>query len=261
MTQINKLILYLARPKAITLLMRYGITCLFLTGAGASFAQQKPLALNEAIKLGIANSKSLKLSQAKVNEAVSRYKQTLDQALPKASVSYMYSQAYFLNSGFKLPGTPDSSAFRLPDHATAQIGTASVQEMIYAGGKLRYAKQSTELLTRAAKLDVDKNHDEVVFSIINQYFTLIKIAQSQQILAENTKSVDRQLKQSKRFFEQGLVTKNDVLRLQLERANISIDSTELSANHNIANYNFNILLGLPESTEIVVNPLDKMDEA
>ncbi|MBE7175672.1 MAG: TolC family protein [Mucilaginibacter polytrichastri] len=225
---------------------------------GAVFGQQKQLTMDEAIKLGLENSKTLKLSQARVEEAVSRYKQAADGALPTASASYLFSRAFFLNDGFKLPGTPDSSAFALPKHADAQVGTASIQELIYGGGRLRYAKQSTDLLAKAARLDVDRDREGVVYTIVSQYYTLFKIGQSQKVLAENIKAIDKQLRQSKRFFEQGLVTKNDVLRLELERANASIDSTELQANLSIANFNFDVLLGLPESTELAVAPGDPM---
>lgn len=240
------------RRKAIRLLVSYGIASFFMALPMGVFAQQKTLSLPEAIKLGVENSKRLKLSQAKVNEAVSRYKQAADGALPTASISYMYSRAFFLNNDFKLPGSPDSSAFRLPGHADAQIGTASVQELLYAGGRLKYARQSTDLLTKAARLDVVKDKDEVVYSIVSLYYNLYKISQSKQILAQNVQAIDKQLKQSKRFFEQGLVTKNDVLRLQLERANAAIDSTELSANEKIANYSFVVLLGLPDNTELKI---------
>lgn len=248
MIHLNNFFTKRIRRKAIRLLLNYGISSIFIALPISLFAQQKTLTLQEAVKLGVENSKQLKLSQARVNEAVSRYKQVADQALPTATVSYQASRAFFLNDGFKLPGTADSSAFRLPKHADAQIGTASVQELIFSGGRLKYARQSTDLLTKVARLDVDRNKDEVVYTIINIYYNLYKISQSQEVLAKNIQAIDQQLKQSKRFFEQGLVTKNDVLRLQLERANASIDSTELVTNQKIANYNFDVLLGLPETT-------------
>src|SRR5579859_4239519 len=56
-------------------------------------AQDKTLTLDEAIKLGIQNSKVLKLSQSKIDEAVSQYNQAKDQVLPTGKASFGYDRA------------------------------------------------------------------------------------------------------------------------------------------------------------------------
>ena len=69
-------------------------------------------------------------------------------------------------------------------------------------------------------------------------------------MAQNLSAIAKQLKQAQRFYEQGLVTKNDVLRFQLQQANISLTDMEIENNRKIINYNLDILLGLPENTAI-----------
>ena len=64
------------------------------------------------------------------------------------------------------------------------------------------------------------------------------------------------MKQAQRFFEQGIVTKNDVLRFQLQQANVSLTEMEIENNRKIINYNLDILLGLPENTEIEIQRLN-----
>jgi outer membrane protein TolC len=51
------------------------------------------LTLQEAIDLGIANSKNLKLSQNKIDEAVARLAVVKDNVLPNASASFLYNHA------------------------------------------------------------------------------------------------------------------------------------------------------------------------
>jgi len=58
-----------------------------------SQAQDRTLTLQEAVKLGLDNSKTLKYSQAKIDEAVSQYNQAKDKALPTGSVSLTYDRA------------------------------------------------------------------------------------------------------------------------------------------------------------------------
>jgi outer membrane protein TolC len=216
----------------------------------ASAQEVKPLTLSEAINLGIQNSTTLKLSQARVDEAVSRYNQAKDNILPKASASYAYNHAEIPTTTLQIgPGTP----LHLPKRADAFIGTLSVQEMIFAGNKFKYAKESTDLLARAARLDAERDKDEIVYTIVNAYYNLYKINQTKKVVEQNLEAIDNQLKQAQRFFDQGIVTKNDVLRFQLQRSNSELTGIDLENNRKIVNYNLDVLLGLPENTQIQVN--------
>src|SRR5690554_1018698 len=88
----NKQIESFSFYNTIQLLKRSGITLILLSFFTYAQAQEKILTLNEAIQLGLENSKQLKLSQARVNEAVSQYNQIKDKALPTASTSFAYNQ-------------------------------------------------------------------------------------------------------------------------------------------------------------------------
>ncbi len=247
-TQINKIINL--KFKA---LGRYGLALagFSLLTFTAAFAQDRTLTLDEAIKLGIDNSKTLKLSQSKIDQAVSQYKQAKDRALPTASASFMYTRAQIPANTLAF-GDENIS---LPKSANANLGTVSADELIWGGGKLRLAQQSTDLLVKVSKLDIDKDKEDITIDIISEYYNLYRILQSQGVVVENLKSVDQQIHQSQRFFEQGLVTKNDVLRFQLQRSNIELNGIDLESNRKIVNYNLNVLLGLPEDTKISIAQL------
>jgi outer membrane protein len=211
--------------------------------------QVKKLTLQEAVALGISNSKNLKLSQSKVDESVSRLAIIKDNALPSANASFLYNHAEIPTNSLIIGG---ADPIRLPKRADAFVGTAAVEELIYNGGKLRYAEASTKLLTEVAKLDADKNKEEISYAVINTYYSLFKVLQSKKVVAQNLESIASQLKQSQRFFEQGIVTKNDVLRFQLQQANVSLTDMEIENNRKIINYNLDILLGLEDNTTVEI---------
>jgi len=216
---------------------------------GMLYAQQtKNLSLNEAIQLGIENSKNLKRSQNKIDLAVSRLAMVKDEALPTATTSFLYNHAEIPTNTLVIGG---GDPFQLPKRADAFVGTASVKELIYGGGKLKYAEASTKLLTEVAQLDADKDKEEISYAVINTYYALYKVLQSKKVVAQNLESIESQLKQSQRFFEQGIVTKNDVLRFQLQKANVSLTDLEIENNRKIINYNLDVLIGIDENTEVV----------
>jgi outer membrane protein TolC len=218
-------------------------------------AQDRTLSLDEAVKLGIQNSKVLKLSQAKIDQAVSKYQQAKDEVLPTGSASYAYNRAQIPANHLALGPT----SFNLPTSANAYLGIVSLKETIYSGGKLKYAQQSTDLLTKVSRLDAEKDKDEIAYDVISSFYNLYKVLQSKKVVEQNLKSIDEQIHQSQRFFEQGLVTKNDVLRFQLQRSNVELNGIDLESNRKIINYDLDILLGLPETTQINIDQIRDMD--
>lgn len=217
----------------------------------ALFAQTtKELNIQQAIELGIANSKNLKLSQNKIDEAVAKLETVKDNVLPTANASFIYNHAEIPTSTFSLPG--GGSSIELPKRADAFVGTAAVQELVYGGGKLKYAKESTKLLADVARLDADKNKEEISYAVINTYYALYKVLQSRKVVDQNLESIAAQIKQAQRFFDQGIVTKNDVLRFQLQQANVTLTQMDIENNRKIINYDLDVLLGLPEDTEVKI---------
>jgi outer membrane protein len=220
-----------------------------------ALAQNRTITLEEAIKLGLENSKVLKLSQSKIDQAVSQYEQAKDRSLPTGSASFGYNRAQIpankLNVG--------QESIALPTSANAYLGTLSLNQVIFDGHKLKYARESTNLLTQVARLDAENDKDQIAYNIIDSYYNLYKVLQSKKVVEQNLATVDAQIKQSQRFFEQGLVTKNDVLRFQLQRSNIELNGIDLENNRKIINYNMNILLGLPDNTELNIEQITEAD--
>jgi outer membrane protein len=228
-------------------------------------AQTRTISLDEAVRLGVQNSKQLKLAQNKIDQAVSQLEQAKDERLPSAKVSAGYSHALMLSRNFALPSSDgsDPKSMQFPFDNTLYQATLSINEPIYNGHRYRYARESASLLIQSSKLDAEKDREEIVYNVINAYINFYKIQQNQKIVAQNLEDVDQKLTEIKKFESQGLATRNDVLRFQLQKSNIQLQQIELENNRKVVNYNLDILLGLPENTTVqvqdVVYKLDMND--
>src|SRR5438477_11904770 len=122
--------------------------CTLLLLILSAHAQTKSVSLEEAIRLGVQNSKQLKLAQNKIDQAVSRLDQAKDETLPTAKVSAGYSHALMLQRNFALPSSDgqDAKTMKFPFDNTLYQATMSVNEPIFAGHRYRYARQSADLL-------------------------------------------------------------------------------------------------------------------
>lgn len=228
------------------------VLALSLTIASAN-AQNRTIGLDEAVRLGVQNSKQLKVSQNKIDQAVSQLEQAKDESMPTAKVSAGYSHALMLSRNFALPSSDgQDSKMKFPFDNTLYQATISVNQPIFAGHKFRYARESANLLIQSSKLDADNDKDEIVYNLIGAYINFYKIQQNQKIVAQNLEDVEQKLTEIKKFESQGLATRNDVLRFQLQKSNIQLQQIELENNRKVVNYNLDILLGLPENTNIQV---------
>src|SRR6266536_4716594 len=62
------------------------VSCLLMVGS-LNAQEKRPISLNEAISLSLNNSKQLKSSQAKIEEATAALKEAVEKKLPDAKFS------------------------------------------------------------------------------------------------------------------------------------------------------------------------------
>ena len=228
-----------------------GVLCFLLFTVFVADAQPRTLNLDEAVQLGIQNSKQLKRSQYKIDEALSRFAQAKDLRLPDAKVSFQYLHALMMSRLISIPGVT-KDPLKLPFDFPAYLGTLSVSEPIFNGNQFKYARQSADLMVQMSRLDADKDKEDIIWLVIDSYMNYDKILENQLITAQNMQDIQNKLDEIVKYEGQGLATQNDVLRYQLQKSQMQLTEIELENNRKVANYNMNVILGLPDSTEIIL---------
>ena len=232
---------------------------LLLVGLMAD-AQPRKLSLEEAVQLGLQNSKDLKRQQYKIDEALSRLAQAKDAQLPSLKVSFQYLHALMLSRLISVPGVT-KEPIKLPFDFPAYVGQLSASEPIFAGNQLKYAKQSADLMVQMGRLDADKDKDDISYLVIDAYLNYDKILSNQLIVAQNIQDIQGKLDEITKYESQGLATQNDVLRYQLQKSQQELTVIELENNRKVANYDMDIMLGLPDTTTLLIDPVSyKLDE-
>lgn len=221
---------------------------------GSSIRDSLHISLQQAVKMGLDSSKQLKISEAKVQEAMARYQQMKDKQLPEIKASYMASEAFIPTQKIQIKGMMQKP-FYLPSTSMIYIGQFGVNEAIFAGNKLRYAEQSANLLEEIAKLNTANDQQDVIFMIIQSYINLYQIDENLKIIAQNLNDVRGRLDETIKFKNQGLATENDVLRFQLEKSQVELTQIDLKNNRSVANYAMDVLLGLPDNTILHVDSI------
>ena len=208
------------------------------------------LSLQEAVKLGIENSKNLKIDQAKIEESTANLLEAKNRQLPEFKVSgtYMYLPLK-PNVDIKIPGVAGGG----PEVSQVLYGSANLSVPIYSGGRIKYGIQSAQYLVEASKLTSENDKNAIAYNISQAYNNLFKASQVVQLLQENLASSQKRDQSFIKLENNGVIARNDRLKAQLQTSNIELQLMEAQNNYSIANINMDLLLGLPDNTEIEVD--------
>lgn len=229
------------------------ITAIFLFAAALLQAQEKRLlTLDEAVSLGIQNSKNLKIDRAKIEEATANYLEAKNNRLPSLKASASALALANANVDLKiLP--PSQNGGNGPKANSAFLGQISASMPLYAGGKIKYGIQSAEYLVEASKLSAENDKVAIAFNVSQAYNNLFKANQAIKVLEENLTASQKRDESFQKLENNGIIARNDRLKANLQTSNIELQLLEAHNNFNIATVNMDLLLGLPETTEIEID--------
>lgn len=236
----------------------------------ASTAQPvRSLSLDELFRLGTGNS--LRLAASRIGESLAG-EQELDARtgrLPDirigATTGYL-GQPVVFRQGLTQPSRPES-----PDWLYNY--NISVVQPLYEGGRIRCGIQRAALQRRIAALTVTDDEAEVRMLLLRHYLDLFSLYKQRELFARNIEEAERRLGDIRRMRNEGLVTRNDEIRSELELTNFRLSSRETDDNIAIVSQQLDLLLGLDESLLLkpdtvalaAVNPLgayaDYVEEA
>ena len=216
----------------------------------------KHLSLQEAIDLSIKNSKQLKASQARIDEATAAVKEAKDNKLPNVAISGSYLRIPNPTVSLKTKifgGGADSTGGGTPSINQALYGIASVSLPLYSGGRIRYGIESAKYLQEAVTLDAENDKEAVILNTINAYANLYKASVTVNVVKENLRQSLQRDSVLSRLEQNGLLARNDLLKAQLQSSNIELSVLDAENNRKIATVNMNLMLGVPEQTELITD--------
>lgn len=212
------------------------------------FSQQvKQMTANEVAELALQNHQQLKVSAHNINIAKQQTDITKLQKLPNitASTSQFYlGDAVAIDKDFS-----NSTNIPMPHYGSSYAVQAT--QLIFKGGLVNKSIELAGLREQLSELDLEKNKQDVKLLVISNYLDVYKIRNQESVFQNNKKLAQERLKNIQKFYQQGMVTRNEVIRSELAIKNLDQGILTLVNNRKILNYNLNIALGLTADTEII----------
>jgi len=221
----------------------------------------RTITLKEAIDLSIRNSKQLKGSQARIEEATAVLREAVERRLPEASVTGSHLRLNSPNVNIKVKtdnsgggtGAPQESAGK-PSSAT--YGLANVSLPIYSGLRIKYGIESSKYLEEAARLDAGNDREAVVLNTISAFDNLYKSHAAVDLVKESLEGARQRVKDFSNLEKNGLLARNDLLKAQLQESNVELSLLDAENNWKLANINMDLMLGLSDTTTLSIDETD-----
>lgn len=231
----------------------FGILLFISSISQISGQETKTISLEDAIDLGIKNSKNLKIDEAKIDENNAQLIEAKNRQLPDFKLGTSYLHLFSPNINLKV--NPSSSASSAGNIKVNDViyGSANLTYPIFTGGRIKYGVQSAEYLIEASKLSAENDKNAIAYNISQAYNNLFKASQTIKVLEENLTASQKRDETFLKLENNGLLARNDRLKAQLQTSNIELQLLDAHNNYNIANINMDLLLGLPETTEIKID--------
>ncbi|WP_211324831.1 TolC family protein [Chitinophaga skermanii] len=126
---------------------------------------------------------------------------------------------------------------------------------VYAGGKISHIIKKTKQELELAQLNTNKTARNVRLEIKGLYLTIFKMMEMQRLIRENIKEEEARLKEVQALKKNGVVTRNEILRAELQLSEQQLNLTAATNNVAIAKHQLQVLLELEDDFNIDTNQL------
>ena len=219
--------------------------------------QSYALSLQEAITYGLENSYDAKNAYTDVEIALKQKWEIIAQGLPQISGEVTYQNQFIQPTSFIPAVVFDPSAdpgdfipvqFSQKQNASA---VATWNQLIFDGSYI-VGVQSAKTLLQISENAKVKTDLEVKQAIIEAYGNVLLAQESVAILQKNIETVNKNLNDTQKIFENGLGEEEDVEQLQITALNLESQLNSTVRQLAIAYDMLKLTLGIPIDSKLVV---------
>lgn len=205
--------------------------------------------MEEMFELAEANSRSIRTYTIAEQEAEQAVKVAKNALLPSIDISL---SASYLGDGW-IADRDFSNGENAPMPHFGNNFAIEASQVIYAGGAIASGIEIARLQHQMAKLDKEKNRQDIRFLLVGNYLELNKLDNQAKVYLKNIEQTKRLLANIKAKQTEGLALKNDITRYELQLKNLELALTQVENSKIIINNQLTAVLGLPRETVIEID--------
>lgn len=230
------------------------LICVLLFSSIIINAQVQKLTLRESIELGLKNSRELRISVSKQKSSAARVTEISSQRLPQLRLNAGYSRLSDIppfQVNLPISPVPITISETILNNYNFRL---SFQQPLFTGFRLSSLKNAADFISDASDAELTRDKNEAAIKIETAFWNYYKASQLLNVLNENLSQQERHVKDARNFLDNGLLSKNDLLKLQVQYSNTKLQKIEAENNLDIARMVFNQAVGLETEAKTEIDP-------
>jgi len=233
-----------------------GFIFLVIISTSVAWAQeaQKPLTLEESVKIAIERSLNLHSATVGVVGSEFRRKGAITNFLPLWTGQYGYTlyNTPFTVGTASVPASGGGTTTTILTSRDIYNFNTTLNQPLFTGGFNLANYRAAKLGVDLSKENVETVKQDLVLQVRVGYFNILKAEKFLDVAKQTVKQFEAQLEVTKAFFEVGIVPKNDVLQAEVRLANARQALVRAENDLAAAKSLFNILLRREINTPLEV---------
>lgn len=226
--------------------------------------EARSLTVDECVAIGIENSHMLHSSKMEVEKARAKSAEAGSYRLPSVSASANYAKLSDVPPfTVTLPPNPIfQGSFNISPTVTSTYSLKlNLTQPIFTGSRLSGGHKAAIDNAEASMFEFKGDSTDLSFKIRVAYWSLYKAIQYQKAVADNVKLVEAHLTDTQNFLDQGLLTRNDLLKVEAHLSQTRLMLLDADNAVRLAGIRLNTLAGLPLSTKIDIASEPTMEDS
>jgi len=234
----------------------YLTLCFFTFFCNQTYGQDsinsRKITIEKLFELAIHNHPNLIVSASAVSIAQQKTEVAKLRRLPEISAS---ASAFYLGNA-ALIDKDLSGSEKVPLPHFGNNYALEAKELIWKGGVVKNSIKASSLGEELAELDHKNEEQNIKILVLGYYLDLFKLKNQEAVYNQNIELAHKRLDLTEKLYKQGMITKNDVIRNQLQISELELAKEVIQNNRKILNDELIVALGLQEGT--VIEPDDKL---
>ncbi|MFC6860354.1 TolC family protein [Zunongwangia atlantica] len=225
---------------------------LILAVTYTSNAQETKITLKEAKNAALRYSHDIKNGNLKIEEANAQRKEAIAHYFP--NIEALGGAIYAFNNIID-----PIAMLGIPEIDNVYLASATASEVVFAGGSVRNSNKLAEIQVEANKIRAEQSIDSVILTTENKYWQLVQLQEQQKVVKASKAYLNELLKQQQDLLDAGLIAKNQLLQVKVNRSKVLLNESKLSNLRKLALLDLALYTGLNyDTTAVAVDTLHEV---
>lgn len=217
---------------------------MMLLGLNISFAQQ--ITLEESQEAALKHSYAIKNGLLTIEKSEAFKKEMISNYFPTVEGSAV---------GLYGPNDLISPITGILPNGIDNLYSASAMatEVIYAGGKIRTANALADIQMETSTIRAEQAVDSVLLVTEKKFWQLVQLQEQQKVVETNEAYLDELLKQQQNLLDAGLIAKNQLLQVKVNRSELLLNKSKLENMRKLALLDFSLYVGVAYASDMIAS--------